>query len=221
MTSYWEPTTGDLITKPKLIALEYISKDFWIDLVSTVPFQAIWELVLGLGEPGHSVMLLFKVFKLLKVFRLRKVFIMIRNLKRPKETKAAAQIAFYTFLLVIYSHVVACILWDMMKTDKRWVPAVDFGSLTTRTQLKPSDLNEAWAGTADQQLDEVSLFLYQYLTIWYNSAIAFMLVEVNARSYTQMAVMILIYVTNAIVNAVLFGVFVEQFQVIRKQATDF
>ena len=150
MTSYWEPTTGDLITKPKLIALEYISKDFWIDLVSTLPFQAIWELVLGLGEPGHSMMLLFKVFKLLKVFRLRKVFIMIRNLKRPKETKAAAQIAFYTFLLVIYSHVVACILWYMMKTDKRWVPAVDFGALSTRTQLKPSDLNEAWAGTADQ-----------------------------------------------------------------------
>ena len=36
-----------------------------------------------------------------------------------------------------------------------------------------------------------------------------MLVEVNARSNTQMIVMIIIYVTNAIVNAVLFGVFVE------------
>ena len=45
--------------------------------------------------------------------------------------------------------------------------------------------------------------------MWYNSAIAFMLVEVNARSYTQMGVMVIIYVVNAIVNAVLFGVFVE------------
>ena len=59
--------------------------------------------------------------------------------------------------------------------------------------------------------DAQVLFLYQYLTVWYNSAIAFMLVEVNARSYTQLFVMIQIYVANAIVNAVLFGVFVEQF----------
>ena len=36
-----------------------------------------------------------------------------------------------------------------------------------------------------------------------------------------MFVMILIYVTNAITNAVLFGVFVEQFQVIRRRETDF
>ena len=57
--------------------------------------------------------------------------------------------------------------------------------------------------------------------MWYNSAIAFMLVEVNARSFTQMGVMVVIYVLNAIVNAVLFGVFVEQFQVIRKRATDY
>ena len=57
--------------------------------------------------------------------------------------------------------------------------------------------------------------------MWYNSAIAFMLVEVNARSYTQMGVMVIIYILNAIVNAVLFGVFVEQFQIIRKKQTDF
>ena len=48
-----------------------------------------------------------------------------------------------------------------------------------------------------------------------------MLVEVNARTYTQLFVMIQIYVANAIVNAVLFGVFVEQFQVIRKRETDY
>ena len=87
MTSYYEKSTGDEITKPKLIAKKYIKNDFTIDLVSTVPFEAIW-IVLGLGEPSHSTLLVFKVFKLLKVFRLRKVFIMIRNLKSSKEVKA-------------------------------------------------------------------------------------------------------------------------------------
>ena len=83
-----------------------------------MPFEPIWVVVLGLGEPSHSTMLVFKVFKLLKVFRLRKVFIMIRNLKSPKEVKAGLQIGFYTFLLVIYTHVVACVMWYMLKTGK-------------------------------------------------------------------------------------------------------
>ena len=221
MTSYYESSTGDEVTKPKLIAKKYLTSDFTIDFLSTVPFEPIWVVLLGLGEPGHTTMLVFKVFKLLKVFRLRKVFQMIRNLKSSKETKAGLQIAFYTFLLVIYTHVVACIMWYMMKTGKKWVPAVDMGSLATRVQLKPADLNEPWAGTAEQDLDPYSRFVYQYLTVWYNSAIAFMLVEVNARTHTQMVVMVLIYVTNAVVNAVLFGVFVEQFQVIRKRESDF
>ena len=88
MTSYYEESTGDEITQPKLIAKKYIKNDFAIDLVSTVPFEDIWVVVLGLGEPSHSTLLVFKVFKLLKVFRLRKVFIMIRNLKSSKEVKA-------------------------------------------------------------------------------------------------------------------------------------
>ena len=48
-----------------------------------------------------------------------------------------------------------------------------------------------------------------------------MLVEVNARTYSQMIVMVCIYVVNAVVNAVLFGIFVEQFQIIRKKETEY
>ena len=58
--------------------------------------------------------------------------------------------------------------------------------------------------------------MYQYLTMWYNSALAFMLVEVNPRTFTQIIVMIGIYIVNAIVNAVLFGVFVDQFEIVRR-----
>ena len=52
--------------------------------------------------------------------------------------------------------------------------------------------------------------------MWYNSALAFMLVEVNPRTFTQIIVMIGIYIVNAIVNAVLFGVFVDQFEIVRR-----
>ena len=53
--------------------------------------------------------------------------------------------------------------------------------------------------------------------MWYNSALAFALVEVNPRTYTQISVMIMIYIFNAIVNAVLFGVFVDQFEIVREK----
>ena len=128
-TSHIDFRTGDEITKPTEIAKKYLFADFTIDILSTVPFKQIWEYILMQGKPGHAVSLIFKVFKLLKVFRLRKVLNMIRNFNGTKESKAAMQIGFFTFGLVIYTHVIACIMWYMMKTDKRWVPAVDFGAV--------------------------------------------------------------------------------------------
>ena len=42
--------------------------------------------------------------------------------------------------------------------------------------------------------------------MWYHSAISLMLVEITARSYSQIATMIIVYIVNAIFNAVLFGI---------------
>jgi len=38
-TSFIDYVTGDEITKPKLIAKKYISADFTIDILSTMPFK--------------------------------------------------------------------------------------------------------------------------------------------------------------------------------------
>ena len=59
--------------------------------------------------------------------------------------------------------------------------------------------------------DEV--LLYEWFTAWYNSAISFALVEVNARTTSQLILMFCIYVINAMINAYLIGVFIEQFSV--------
>lgn len=128
-TSYIDYFTGDEITKPSMIAKRYLTADFTIDILSTVPFKLICIHVLGMTDIHHMYLVLFKVCKLLKVFRLRKVGKMIRDFNTTKEMKAGLQILFMTFLLVIYSHVIACIMWYMMKTDKLWVPAVDFGAV--------------------------------------------------------------------------------------------
>ena len=78
-TSYIDYITGDEITKPGLIAKRYLRSDFFIDIISTLPFKQICTYILGIDKLDHMTSLVFKVCKLTKVFRLRKVGSMIRN----------------------------------------------------------------------------------------------------------------------------------------------
>ena len=133
------------------------------------------------------------------MLRLRKVSKLIRGANATIEAKAFLQVGYFTLILVIYTHVVACVMWHMLKTHKLWVPAVDFGNMTTFV----------FSGYEREDRDTWAFFFYQYASMWYNSALAFMMVEVNARTYTQMCIMVPIYILNAIINAVLFGVFVD------------
>ncbi len=45
--------------------------------------------------------------------------------------------------------------------------------------------------------------------MWYHSALSLMLVEVTARSEMQILGMIIIYIINAIFNAILFGIYFD------------
>ena len=57
------------------------------------------------------------------------------------------------------------------------------------------------------------------MSSWYNSAIGFALVEVNARTQNQITLMFCIYVVNAMINAYLIGVFIDQFSVKNEKKT--
>ena len=45
--------------------------------------------------------------------------------------------------------------------------------------------------------------------MWYHSALTLMLVEITARSMNQLLIMIIIYIVNAIFNAILFGIYFD------------
>ena len=63
------------------------------------------------------------------------------------------------------------------------------------------------------ELSKNYVLMYEWFTSWYNSAISFALVEVNARTSSQIQMMFVIYVINAMINAYLIGVFIDQFSV--------
>ena len=116
---------------------------------------------------------------------------------------------YYAFLIFVYTHIIGCIMWLSLRTNQRWIPAVDFGAVDIKTHLD-FRLN---ADGEKVPLSEDYVLLYEWFTAWYNSAISFALVEVNARTQNQVIMMFCIYVVNAMINAYLIGIFIDQFSV--------
>lgn len=123
------------------------------------------------------------------------------------EDKALMQVMYYAFLIFVYTHIIGCIMWLSLKSDQHWIPAVDFGAVDIKNHLD-------YRINADGEkvfLTENYTMLYEWFTSWYNSAISFALVEVNARTQNQVIMMFCIYVVNAMINAYLIGIFIDQF----------
>lgn len=128
----------------------------------------------------------------------------IRDLPITIEDKALMQVMYYAFLIFVYTHIIACIMWFGLKTDQRWIPAVDFGDVDIKNHL-----DYRMRGDEVELLSENYVLLYEWFTSWYNSAISFALVEVNARTENQIMMMFCIYVINAMINAYLIGIFID------------
>ena len=146
-----------------------------------------------------------------------KILKKIRDMPITIEDKAMMQVMFYAFCIFVYTHIIGCIMWLSLKTDERWIPAVDFGAVDIknhenfRIREKTDDII---------MLSENYQLMYQWFTAWYNSAISFALVEINARSQNQVTMMFCVYVVNAMINAYLIGVFIDQFTVKNEKKTD-
>jgi hypothetical protein len=90
------------------------------------------------------------------------------------------------FLLIIYIHIIACVLWNTVNTqDPVWVPAVDF--IYAETKLFREDM------------------LKQYLSMSYHAIMVFGLNEVAPVASTEIIVVIIIMIISAIANAYIFG----------------
>ena len=57
--------------------------------------------------------------------------------------------------------------------------------------------------------EDFDLFIFQWMSMWYHSALTLMLVEVTGRSIGQLLTLIIIYIINAIFNAILFGIYFD------------
>ena len=100
-------------------------------------------------------------------------------------------------------------MWYFFKVDSHWIPAVDFGSYSTRVQQP----YQQWP----EQVSEAQKFFYQFFTLWYNSTLALALVEVNPRTQTQLIMQFGILVTNAFVQGAIFGIFIDLLFIVKSR----
>ena len=57
--------------------------------------------------------------------------------------------------------------------------------------------------------EDTDLFIFQWLSMWYHSALTLALVDVAARSFKHISILIVAYIINAIFNAILFGIYFD------------
>ena len=103
--------------------------DFLIDLFSTVPFDIVvvwfykwqWD-----AKPHPLVKTIASLIKLLKMMRIKRIGTAIRNMNQKVELKTNLKIANTILGLLIYIHVVACLLYMVFDINKEWWPATEF-----------------------------------------------------------------------------------------------
>ena len=57
--------------------------------------------------------------------------------------------------------------------------------------------------------------------MWYHSALTLMLVEITARNEAQLIGLVVIYIINAIFNAILFGIYFDLLEEARRRQNEF
>lgn len=119
-TTYIDIRNGQEIMELKALAYHYLFGSFWVDFLSTVPFDTFAELILG--EAG-----LFKFLGALKLIRITRLGRMITYLRSNEETKAILKLFQLIFYLIMYVHCCGCIWWLLIKDSVKWVPLFWYG----------------------------------------------------------------------------------------------
>jgi len=133
-TTYFNTGSGDEIWSPKHIAKRYLIESFLIDFLSTLPV-ALGPMVevATSSDPVKRAVLgrLVGILGMFKIVRVRRISKMISNLNQSQELKAQLKRLNTIFILFIYVHALACILWYFFKQESVWVPPLDFMYVVT------------------------------------------------------------------------------------------
>ena len=126
--------SDDEITDSKEIAMYYLRNRFFIDLVASIPFDALLT-----HTDGGGVDYKFRIFSILKMIRLLRFTRVIIYLNATDSVKHSLKLFKLIFYLVVYIHWQACAWFFYTKSDQTWFPLIDL--ISGRVELYTNPLS--------------------------------------------------------------------------------
>lgn len=140
-TTFQNPYTGDEETNGWVIFNNYFFGRFWIDLFSTLPFEAIVQWFPSLVANGQSSE--YSVISCLKLFRILRLGRLINYLNSSDDFKQQLRLIKLIFFLMLYIHFCGCMWFFVSKsTGKKWIPDEQYEAYKNTygyDKLKPDD----------------------------------------------------------------------------------
>ena len=180
-TSFTNSKTGEEIFDLKQIAINYLKARFWIDLISSIPFNILTLIIIQ--ENLNSVFFkMFSLFKLMRVLRLSRI-VMYMNLK--DNAKMSLKLVKLLFFIIMYLHWQGWAWYMIVKVNETWIPPLDYVYIVTNLYD-----------------DTVSM---KYFTSLYHSTLLLAGGDIGPRREVQLTFCIVALIVWAIINANIFG----------------
>lgn len=149
--TYRDAHTNEEIMNPKKIAFRYLTGEFWLDLISTIPFDLIVEAV-AQGSGDNFVAL--SMVKLSRVLRIQKL---IMYLNSTDEVKNTLNLLKTVLIIVLYLHLGACFWFFIVNRERLWYPG---NWLCPRCAGRDFFKSTGYADISSYILDQYLLALY-------------------------------------------------------------
>ena len=120
-TTFIDTNTDILITSRPIIASQYLKFWFWLDLLSTVPFDFFVRISTNSSSLRSGSLGALKLFRILRLTRLTKLYRIVKSQSFEKfleATNISPKIISFTILIAqifLFAHIVAC-FWYYIST---------------------------------------------------------------------------------------------------------
>lgn len=137
-TAYVDTQSDVLIIDRALIAKRYLKRWFWIDLVSTIPFDTLFSLFTNANSSLSSIRLI-RMLRLFRLFKLSRLLKMDEVLDSVGLSPSAVSLLILMLQIFFIAHLYAC-FWHFIAIPKT-IPGeflhnwIDFFSFTTDSNL--------------------------------------------------------------------------------------
>ena len=175
---------GEEVISPKVIAINYVTEGrFWIDVLSTIPFELIMAKIFDIADAQK-----FQILSMLKLFRVLRLGRIIAYMNSTNDVKLSLRLFKLFFFLVLYIHCTACLLYYVARFDESypWIPAY----------------NSYYA--VDKPFEQESLG-WKYILTFYYSILSLTGNDIYPRSTYQVILSCCLLISGALINANIFG----------------